>query len=363
MPAAEAHSLAQAILEVKERVTLCSVCQNVTEIRPLPHLLQRLGATAASSAWSRSRWTSCRSSAPARYQGQYHVLHGAISPMDGIGPEDLKIAELLGRLRSGEVTEVILATNPNLEGEATSMYLSRLLSPLGVRVTRLARGLPVGGDLEYADDVTLARALEGRQEMDALMPLSARLYKTEAIILRQRKLGEADRILTLYTPALGKLDAKAKGVRKTTSRLSGHLQPLNRVVVQLAQGHAADVITGVETLDSFRHLREDLDLLSRGLYVAELTDRITPEHVHSFPTYRLLLDTLRRLDKGGDARHRAALLRDAAARPVRLPAGAGALRRLPAGAGAGATTSSRRWPAAQSAGPACRGWRARACSP
>lgn len=130
------------------------------------------------------------------------------------------------------------------------------------------------------------------------MPLSARLYKTEAIILRQRKLGEADRILTLYTPTLGKMDAKAKGVRKTMSRLSGHLQPLNRVVVQMAQGHGADVVTGVETLDSFRHLREDLDCLSRGLYVAELTDRITPEHVHAFPTYRLLFDTLQRLEAG-----------------------------------------------------------------
>jgi DNA repair protein RecO (recombination protein O) len=128
------------------------------------------------------------------------------------------------------------------------------------------------------------------------MPAPARLYKTEAIIIRQRKLGEADRILTLYTPALGKLDAKAKGVRKTTTRLGGHLQPLNRVVVQLAQGHTADVITGVETLDSFRGLHEDLDLLSRGLYIAELADRITPEHVHSFPTYRLLFDTLTRLD-------------------------------------------------------------------
>ena len=129
------------------------------------------------------------------------------------------------------------------------------------------------------------------------MPLSARLYKTEAIILRQRKLGEADRILTLYTPTLGKFDAKAKGVRKTMSRLSGHLQPLNRCVLQLAQGHTADVITGVETLDSFRSLREDLERLSRGLYAAELTDRISAEHVHSFPTFRLLLDTLRRLDQ------------------------------------------------------------------
>jgi DNA repair protein RecO (recombination protein O) len=132
------------------------------------------------------------------------------------------------------------------------------------------------------------------------MPLSTRLYKTEAIILRQRKLGEADRILTLYTPTLGKIDAKAKGVRKTTSRLSGHLQPLTRCVVQMAQGHTADVITGVETLDSYRHLHENLECLSRGLYAAELTDRMTVEHVHSFPIFRLMIDTLERLDKGAD---------------------------------------------------------------
>jgi DNA repair protein RecO (recombination protein O) len=132
------------------------------------------------------------------------------------------------------------------------------------------------------------------------MPLSTRLYKTEAIILRQRKLGEADRILTLYTPTLGKIDAKAKGVRKTTSRLSGHLQPLSRCVVQMAQGHTADVITGVETLDSYRDLHENLERLSRGLYAAELTDRMTVEHVHSFPIFRLMIDTLERLDKGSD---------------------------------------------------------------
>jgi recombination protein RecR len=164
MPAAEAHALAQAILEVKERVVLCSSCQNVTESDPCR----------ICSSLERDRTVICVVEEPldilsiersGSYKGLYHVLHGAISPMDGIGPEDLKIAELLGRMRSGEVTEVILATNPNLEGEATSMYLSRLLSPLGIRVTRLARGLPVGGDLEYADDVTLARALEGRQEM------------------------------------------------------------------------------------------------------------------------------------------------------------------------------------------------------
>jgi recombination protein RecR len=100
------------------------------------------------------------------YNGLYHVLHGVISPMDGVGPEHLKVEELLDRLKGGSVQEVILATNPNLEGEATAMYLSRLLHPLGVRVTRLARGLPSGADLEYADDLTLTRALEGRQEMD-----------------------------------------------------------------------------------------------------------------------------------------------------------------------------------------------------
>ena len=97
------------------------------------------------------------------YRGLYHVLHGVISPIDGVGPDDLKIQPLLGRLRSGEVTEVILATNPNLEGEATSMYINKLIEPLGIVVTRPARGLPVGGDLEYADEVTLGRAIEGRQ--------------------------------------------------------------------------------------------------------------------------------------------------------------------------------------------------------
>jgi recombination protein RecR len=100
-----------------------------------------------------------------RHKGLYHVLHGSISPMEGVGPEHLKVRELLERLRDGSVHEVIMATNPNLEGEATAMYVSRLLQPLGVRVTRLARGLPMGGDLEYADDLTLARALENRQEL------------------------------------------------------------------------------------------------------------------------------------------------------------------------------------------------------
>jgi recombination protein RecR len=159
MPAAE------AILDVKERITFCSVCQNVTDSNPC-----RICASDR-----RDRSIICIVEEPldilamersGSYHGLYHVLHGAISPMDGIGPDDLKIGELLSRLRSGEVTEVILATNPNLEGEATAMYLTRLLRPLGPKVTRLARGLPVGGDLEYADDVTLTRAIEGRQEVE-----------------------------------------------------------------------------------------------------------------------------------------------------------------------------------------------------
>ncbi len=164
MPAAEARALAEAILEVKERITFCSVCQNVTDVNPC-----RICASDR-----RDRTMICiveealdilaveRSGS---YQGLYHVLHGAISPMDGIGPDELKIEELLSRLRTEEVQEVILATNPNLEGEATAMYLTRLLRPLGPKITRLARGLPVGGDLEYADDVTLTRAMEGRQEV------------------------------------------------------------------------------------------------------------------------------------------------------------------------------------------------------
>ncbi len=123
-----------------------------------------------------------------------------------------------------------------------------------------------------------------------------RLYKTEAIVLRQRRLGEADRILTLFTPAFGKMDAKAKGVRKTTSRMSGHLQPLTRCIIQLARGHISDVITGCDTLESFQKLRDDLQRLSRALYAAELIDRITPERSPGFAAYRLLLETLRRLE-------------------------------------------------------------------
>jgi recombination protein RecR len=163
-PQDEARALAQAILEVKEKITFCSICQNVTDRDPClicaneerdASLLCVVEEPLDILALERTR----------SYNGLYHVLHGVISPMDGVGPEHLKVGELLERLKGSSVQEVILATNPNLEGEATAMYLDRLLRPLGVRVTRLARGLPSGADLEYADDLTLTRALEGRQEM------------------------------------------------------------------------------------------------------------------------------------------------------------------------------------------------------
>jgi recombination protein RecR len=157
-------ALAQAIAELRERTALCSTCQNITEHDPCPICADP----------QRDRSLICVVEEPLdilalertrSYRGLYHVLHGVISPVDGVGPEDLKIEDLLERLRNGSVREVIMATNPNLEGEATAMYVGRLVTPLGVKVTRLARGLPMGADLEYADDVTLARALENRQEV------------------------------------------------------------------------------------------------------------------------------------------------------------------------------------------------------
>ena len=164
MPEKEARALAEAILAVKEKIVFCSVCYNITDSDPC--LICR--------GEGRDKTKICIVEEPLdilalertrEYNGLYHVLHGVISPMDGIGPDDLKIKELLKRVENGGVEEVILATNPSLEGEATAMYIHRLLAPLGIRVTRLARGLPVGADLEYADEVTLTRALEGRQEI------------------------------------------------------------------------------------------------------------------------------------------------------------------------------------------------------
>jgi len=155
--------LADAILSLKERITLCSVCCNVTESDPCP-ICRNSG---------REQNTICIVEQPQDilalehtgiYKGLYHVLHGAISPTEGVGSEDIRIKELLSRLQNNVVDEVILATNTNLEGEQTAMYLNQLIAPLGIRVTRLARGLPFGTELEYADDVTLTRALQGRQE-------------------------------------------------------------------------------------------------------------------------------------------------------------------------------------------------------
>ncbi|MBN1189990.1 MAG: recombination protein RecR [Dehalococcoidales bacterium] len=159
----ENQSLAEAILQVKQKTRLCSVCLNVSETE----------VCSICSNDYRDRTRICVIEQPQdilalehtrKYFGLYHVLHGAISPSDGIGADNLRISELMERLKGGNIAEVILATNTNIEGEHTSMYLQRLIAPLGIRVTRLARGLPYGTELEYADDMTLSRALEGRQE-------------------------------------------------------------------------------------------------------------------------------------------------------------------------------------------------------
>lgn len=163
-PEEQSRALAEALVEIKARTRFCSVCYNITEDDPCPICADGTRQTGAICvveepldvlALERTR----------EYKGRYHVLHGAISPVDDIGPDDLRIRELIARAKDPAVREVILATNPSLEGEATAMYLQKQIAPLGVRVTRLARGLPVGGDLEYADETTLARALQGRSEM------------------------------------------------------------------------------------------------------------------------------------------------------------------------------------------------------
>ena len=164
MPHEEARALAEAILAVKDKIVLCSTCQNITDTDPCI-ICRGEGRDLTKICVVAEPLDILPLERTREYKGQYHVLHGVISPMEGIGPDDLKIRELLSRLQDGVVTEVILATNPNLEGEATSMYLQRLISPLGIKVTRLARGLPFGADLEYADEVTLTRALENRQEI------------------------------------------------------------------------------------------------------------------------------------------------------------------------------------------------------
>lgn len=166
-PPQQARELAQALIEIKDKIRLCSICMNLTEADPCelckdagrdPHLICVVAQPPDLLAIERT----------SSFRGRYHVLHGVLSPLDGIGPDDLRLRELLSRLQgptSEPVQEVIVATSPNVEGEATAMYVARMLKPLGVRVTRIASGLPIGGDLEYADGVTIARALEVRRDM------------------------------------------------------------------------------------------------------------------------------------------------------------------------------------------------------
>lgn len=162
-PAQEADNLAGAIREVKQRIVLCSVCRNITESDPCLYCTDT--RRDASVVCVVEQPLDILAIERTGFRGRYHVLHGVLNPMEGIGPEDLHLRELVARLHGGEVHEVIMATNPSLEGEATAMYVHRLAGPLKVRVTRLARGLPSGADLEYTDDLTLARALEGRQDI------------------------------------------------------------------------------------------------------------------------------------------------------------------------------------------------------
>lgn len=163
MPQAKTQRFIDAINKAKTNVHLCSKCQNLTD-KPLCDVC---------SSTKRDNSVICVMESPKdvtalektkEYSGLYHVLHGAISPMDGVSPEDIKIKELIARL-TPEITEVIMATNPTVEGEATAMYIARLLKPMGIKVTRIAHGIPVGGDIEYADEVTLSRAMEGRREI------------------------------------------------------------------------------------------------------------------------------------------------------------------------------------------------------
>ncbi len=163
-PREDADRLCEAIRDVKERVTYCTVCNTITDVDPCAYCTDPV----------RDRSLICVVEEPQNvvaiektreFRGTYHVLMGALSPLSGIGPDDLKIKGLLGRMADGAVQEVVLATNPNVEGEATALYLARLLKPLGVRVTRIATGIPVGSDIEYADEITMSKAMSGRRDV------------------------------------------------------------------------------------------------------------------------------------------------------------------------------------------------------
>jgi recombination protein RecR len=155
---------AQALIQVKRDLKICTVCQNIS-VQDICHICQDKSRDTTVICVVQETRDLVAMERTREYIGLYHVLGGAISPIEGVGPEQLKIPALLERLSNEQVTELILATNPNMEGEATAMYLSRLVKPFGLKVTRIAHGLPVGGDLEYADEVTLTKALEGRREM------------------------------------------------------------------------------------------------------------------------------------------------------------------------------------------------------
>jgi len=163
-PGEYARDLAQALVEVKDKIRLCSTCMNLTEQDPcaLCSDARRDPSLVAVVATPPDLYAIERTGG---FRGRYHVLHGVLSPLEGIGPDDLRIKELLGRVGRGELKEIIVATSPNVEGEATALYLAKVLRPLGVPVTRIASGLAVGGELEYADGVTITRALEARREM------------------------------------------------------------------------------------------------------------------------------------------------------------------------------------------------------
>ncbi|MGP8058727.1 MAG: recombination mediator RecR [Acidimicrobiales bacterium] len=167
VPDEDARRLAEAIVAVKERTTLCTRCFNVAEGGELCDVCSDDRRDATTVCVVEDPRDIVAVERTQQFRGRYHVLQGALNPLEGVGPEQLRVKELLARIEQDDVTEVILCTNPNLEGEATAMYLARLLSPLGTRVTRIASGLPVGGDLEYADELTLGRALEGRRDVDA----------------------------------------------------------------------------------------------------------------------------------------------------------------------------------------------------
>ena len=164
VPSEDAIRLADAIVAVKERITLCGRCFNVAEGGECEVCQDQRRDTTLLCVVEDPRDIMAVEKTQ-QFRGRYHVLHGALNPIEGVGPDQLRVRELLARLEPEDIKEVILCTNPNLEGEATAMYLARLVRPLGIKVTRIASGLPVGGDLEYADELTLGRALEGRHEV------------------------------------------------------------------------------------------------------------------------------------------------------------------------------------------------------